>query len=57
MATTKETARNSWLKAKRGFELSREEKDACIDAYYSNELPKDKDYSVAQWVEDGCNPL
>ena len=54
METTKQQARKAWLKAKSGESLSDEEKNACFIAYTFSELPKDDEYSVAQWVEDGC---
>ena len=33
------------------------ERDLLLQAYYTGALPRDPDYSVSQWVEDGFPPF
>lgn len=33
---------------------TQEDMDTLRNAYWAGCLPKDPDYCVAQWVEDGC---
>ena len=43
-----------WHRIKRGnTRLEKHEESVMNQAYYAGVLPKDPDYSVAQWVEDG----
>ena len=50
-------ARRLWQKYRSGGRPNQEERDFLRDAYWSGLLPKDPDYSVAQWVEDGFPQL
>lgn len=36
---------------------TQDERDVLVQAYYAGVLPRDPDFSVSQWVEDGCPPL
>lgn len=51
----KERAKVIWYKTDRGHtKLTREERATMLEAYWAGALPKDPDYDVGQWVEDGC---
>lgn len=50
-------ARDLWRKYRNGGRPSESERSTLRDAYWSGCLPKDPDYSVAQWVEDGFPQL
>lgn len=43
-----------WLNATRRGRVrpTTKQRDLLTEAYHSNVLPKDKDYSLHQWVED-----
>lgn len=49
-----EQAQNIWTNTtKRGrVRPTSKERDVLVSAYHMGVLPKDKDYSVYQWVED-----
>lgn len=42
-----------WLKYRSGGVPDQDERKVMLDAYWENVLPRDPDYSVVQWVEDG----
>jgi hypothetical protein len=54
-AQTREKAKEAWARAKRHRQsrLGEEDRHVLTMAYWQGCLPKDDDYSVAQWVEDG----
>ena len=52
---TTEELRRLWNdKVTRGVALSDAEKGAFRAAYWAGRLPAVRDFSVQQWVEDGC---
>lgn len=57
MATKRSTEelRRLWNeKVTKGIELTQDEKDSFVDAYWCGYLPYVQDYNLQQWVEDGC---
>lgn len=56
-ATLAAKALRIWRKVRAGARLTTAERGAMKLAYWEGMLPRDGDYSVAQWVEDGCPAL
>lgn len=54
LATLNAKALRIWTKCKRGGRATASERGAMLLAYWNNVLPRDANYSVSQWVEDGC---
>lgn len=50
-------ARDLWRRYRNGGRPTEAERGILLQAYYDNALPKDPDYSVYQWVEDGFPSL
>ncbi len=50
-------ARRLWRKYRNGGRPTSDERDTLLEAYYASVLPRDPDYSVYQWVEDGFPEL
>lgn len=47
-------AKQIWISSRRGARrLTPEERGIMRSAYWSSVLPKDRSYSLSQWVEDG----
>lgn len=43
-----------WKSSRRGRKpLTQDEKETLRDAYWCSALPRDPDYDLGQWVEDG----
>lgn len=53
----REKAKEIWRRYRSGGSPSEAEKSTMRSAYYDSLLPKDPDYSVGQWVEDGFPEL
>lgn len=50
-------ARDLWRKYRNGGRPNEQERSTLTQAYWDSCLPKDSDYSVAQWVEDNFPSL
>lgn len=54
----KQEANHIWSEFKRkGIPLNQDQKRLMLQAYWESLTPKDSDYSVDQWVEDGMHNL
>ena len=50
-------AHKLWMKYRRGGRPTQPERDVLTAAYHESVLPRDEDYNVSQWVEDGFPSL
>ena len=50
-------AHDVWRRYRCGGRPNAEERAVLVSAYWASCLPKDPDYSVAQWVEDNFPSL
>lgn len=51
----KDKALKVWRRHRaRNTSVTQSERDIMVQAYWDNALPRDPEYNVSQWVEDGC---